>query len=104
MKHREVEKRDKALFEGYTFCFPLTDRDISPKQIELLSACITMEGGKVVEFKMNRIDQEIDFLLINPKLDPQVIINKLDGKVQFKEMLDFNFITDCLKEGRLKNF
>lgn len=43
-------------------------------------------------------------MLINPKLDPEVIINKINGKVHFKEMLDYNFITDCLKEGRLKNF
>jgi hypothetical protein len=27
----------------------------------------------------------------------------IDGKLNYKEMLDYNFITDSLKEGRLKN-
>jgi len=27
----------------------------------------------------------------------------VEGKLNYKEILDYNFITDSLKEGRLKN-
>ena len=26
LAHREVHNRDKSIFTGFTFCFPLTDR------------------------------------------------------------------------------
>ena len=46
----------------------------------------------------------MDFLLINPATKPEVVNHKIDGKINFKEMLDYHFVEDCLKEGRLKDF
>ena len=43
-------------------------------------------------------------MLINPKTEPEFVSKKVDGKLVYKEMLDFNFISDCLKDGKLKNF
>ena len=43
------------------------------------------------------ISQEVDFMLINPKTLPDVVFAKLRGLVNFKEMLDYHFIEDCLK-------
>lgn len=70
LTHREKQSRDKSIFAGYTFCFPIVDREITPKQIELLSESITIEGGEVIEFKLMPVKQEIDFLLINPAMKP----------------------------------
>jgi hypothetical protein len=42
--------------------------------------------------------------LISKLQSPESILGIIDGKIHFKEMLDYNFITDSLKEGKLKNF
>jgi hypothetical protein len=58
----------------------------------------------VIEFKQKPVREKVDFLLINPALKPEVIHDKVQGKINYKEMLNYHFITDCLQEGTLKDF
>ena len=57
----------------------------------------------MVELKDKSKKQEVDFLLVSKLVKPEVVDEIVDGKLNYKEMLDYNFITDSLKEGRLKN-
>ena len=40
LHHRKPQKHSQAIFEGYSFCFPFVDKELSPKQIDLLSESI----------------------------------------------------------------
>ena len=43
-------------------------------------------------------------MLINPKTLPEDVAKIVEGKLNYKEILDYNFITDSLKDGKMKNF
>jgi hypothetical protein len=57
----------------------------------------------VVELKDKSKNQDVDFLLVSNLTKPEVVDDMVDGKLNYKEILDYSFITDSLKEGRLKN-
>jgi len=51
----------------------------------------------VISFKDQQINEEIDYLLINPKVPLALILRKVEKKIVFKEILDFNFVLDSLR-------
>lgn len=73
-------------------------------QIELLSNSIEIEGGRVIKFNDRIIKDTVDFILINPLMKIENIKSKIDGKIAYKEILDYHCICDSLKDGNLKDF
>jgi hypothetical protein len=50
------------------FCFPHIDLDLSPKRVMFMTKSIVEEGGRVVAFHDQQIEEQVDYLLINPKV------------------------------------
>jgi hypothetical protein len=86
------------LFKGLSFCFPAIDIDLSPKRIQCMATQIKEEDGKVIAFHDKQIDQPVDYLLVNPKLPLPLLLRKINNKIKFKEILDYNFVLHCLRE------
>jgi hypothetical protein len=89
------------LFKSMKFCFPVTNIDLSPKRIEIITKTIQIEGGIVVLFQDKIIEEAIDYLLVSPTLRIDVALKKVEKKINFKEILDFNFILNSIREGVL---
>lgn len=86
------------LFEGYIFCFPIVDIDLSPKRVECMTKSIIFQGGKVVPFKEQGSCQFVDFLLVNPKAPIHLVLKKVHKKIDFRQILDYNFVLRCMRE------
>jgi hypothetical protein len=71
--------------------------------VELMSANIQSQGGRVVKFSGKALEGQIDFVVINPKLQVENVRSKIQGKVSYKEIIDYHFINESLKAGRLQN-
>ena len=74
------------------------DVDLSPKRIECMKKSIVEESGKVIEFKDKIIEERVDYLLVNSKLPIPLVLKKIGDKINFKEILDYNFVLHCLRE------
>lgn len=46
----------------------------------------------------------IDFVAINPKLNIDDVRKKIDGKLNYKEIIDYHFVTNTLKNNYLQNY
>ena len=66
-----------------------------------MTKSIVFQGGRVVKFSGQQIEETIDYLLVNPKTPLQLILKKVYQKVSFKEILDYNFVLQCVKEDLL---
>ena len=83
------------------FCFPLIDIDLSPKRVEILTKRIKVESGTVIPFQDRQIEEAIDYLLISPNAKIENVLKKVQKKIEFKKILDFNFIINTTKAGIL---
>lgn len=83
------------------FCFPLVDIELSPKRIEIITRSIKGEDGIVINFQDKLIEETIDYLLVSPNAKIGALLKKLQAKIKFKKILDFNFILNSLREGVL---
>jgi hypothetical protein len=93
-----------SFFKGFTFCFPIVDVELTPKQIDLLSAGIASEGGRVLKFVGKPVSGHVDFVAINPKIPLENVLPKIQGKLSFKEVISYRFVTDSLKAKRALDF
>lgn len=50
------------------------------------------------------VNETIDFVAVNPKLPLEGVREKIGGKLKYKEIIDYHFITDSLRAGRVQNF
>lgn len=50
------------------------------------------------------MSDHIDFIAINPKLDIDEVRKKIDGKLNYKEIIDYHFVTITLKNNYLQNY
>jgi hypothetical protein len=67
-----------------SFCFPVIDIDLSPKRIECMSKTIKQEGGSILVFGDQYIEESVDYLLVNPKASIQMVLRKVAKKVVFR--------------------
>lgn len=105
LPHREKGfKSTGSIFRGFTFCFPIVDLELTPKQIDLLSSSISREGGRVLKFAGQPVSGTVDFVAVNPKLPIDSVREKIKEKITYKEIIDYHFVTDSLKAGRIQNF
>lgn len=104
LPHREKIKVGGSIFKGYTFSFPIVDIELTPKQIDILSDNISKEGGRVVKFVGKVVETPIDFIAVNPKLPIESVQEKIKGKLSYREIIDYHFVTDSLKADKLQNF
>jgi hypothetical protein len=58
----------------------------------------------VLKFAGRPVGGVIDFVAVNPKLPIENVREKIKGKLTYKEIIDYHFITDSLKAGRIQNF
>jgi hypothetical protein len=91
------------MFKGLAFCFPVVDLELTPKQIELMSENIVNEGGKVVKFAGKAVSELVDYVAVNPKLEINSVISKIEVKLPYREIVDYHFITNSLKGKYLQN-
>ncbi len=66
-----------------------------------MGKAIKEEGGRVVAFKDQQVSEEVDYLLVNPRMPVGGVLRKVERKVVFKEILDYNFVLDSLRESIL---
>lgn len=85
LTHREQNiKSHTSIFRGFSFCFPIVDLELTPKQIDLLSSSIMREAGRVIKFVGKAVSGPIDFVAVNPKLPLNTIKEKIDGKLAYR--------------------
>lgn len=58
----------------------------------------------MVNFAGKSTNDHIDFIAINPKLKIDEVRKKIDGKLNYKEIIDYHFVTNTLKSGYLQNY
>lgn len=59
------------------------DIELTPKTIELLTANIEIEGGKVSQFKGKVLDDHVNFILINKSMKISYVRDKVDKKIKY---------------------
>lgn len=52
-------------------------------------------------FNDQLMGESVDYLLVNPKASIQMLLRKVNKKIIFREILDYNFIHHCIREGLL---
>lgn len=83
------------------FCFPVTNLDLSPKRIEIISKMIESNGGKVFVFQDKPFEEPVDYLLVSPSTRIDMVLHKVSKKIEFQKILDFNLILKSSREGVL---
>ncbi len=58
---------------------------------------IKKEDGIVVLFQDRQIEEVIDYLLVSPTAKIEGVLKKIHNKIEFKDILDFNFVLNTLK-------
>lgn len=58
----------------------------------------------MVNFAGKPTSDHVDFIAINPKLNIDDVRKKIDGKLNYKEIIDYHFVTNTLKSGYLQNY
>ena len=69
--------------------------------MQLLSKAIQAEGGIIEEYKGDKNNLNIDYLLINPKVQIQTFLRGIKAKIWYKAILDYHFAIDSSKSGIL---
>jgi hypothetical protein len=58
----------------------------------------------VLKFIGRPLTGTIDFVAINPKQPLEPVQDKIKGKLAYKEIIDYHFVTESVKVGRVQNF
>lgn len=62
-----------------------------------MTKSIISEGGKVYTFCDKQLEERVDYLLINPKMAVGTLLKRIDNKIEFKMILDYNFVLHSLR-------
>ena len=62
-----------------------------------MTKSIISEGGRVQPFCDKQLSERVDYLLINPKVGVGNLLKRIENKIDFKLILDYNFVLHCMR-------